>query len=112
MASVRMSDVDTSALEEQIRQVIREELGAYLLDAAVHNGEPVVAHTTADPGELQSRRDTVSHQIEYYSSVGQISDLEMQNLQTDIANLDAAGRRDMIRKLVQEMNSGRLQGRL
>ena len=61
---------------------------------------------------MQSRRDAVSHQIEYYSSVGHISELEMQNLQTDIAHLDAAGRRDMFRRLVQELNSGRLQGRL
>ncbi len=110
----RTSQRDALVLEEQFRQIIREELSAHLRDssAAAQRFDTPVTSAPIDTVQMQVRRDLVSQQIEYYSSVGQISDLDMQKLQTDIARLDPAGRREMMSRLVREMNSGRLEGRL
>jgi len=99
--------------EERLRQIIREELGAALGEGSGPGQYAAPDNTFAsiDPVELEQRRDTVDQQLEYYASVGSISDTDMQKLQMDIAKLDEAGRKEMLSKLTHAMNSGRLEGR-
>ena len=100
--------------EDRLRQIIREELGAQLDgQAATHRQmDPVIAPGSAEYAELEYQRELVSQQLEYYSSIGSITDTEMAKLQTDIAKLDATSRTEMLRQLVGAVNSGRLEGRL
>jgi hypothetical protein len=65
-----------------------------------------------DPVEMEARHEQVSQQLEYYVSIGSISNAEMQRLQMDIAKLDAKGRTEMLRELTRALNSGRLEGQL
>ncbi len=99
--------------EERLRQIIREELGAALGYGSGQGqySAPANASASIDPAELEYRREEVAQQLEYYASVGSISNTDMQKLQTEIARLDPAGRTEMLQKLTQELNSGRLDGR-
>jgi hypothetical protein len=100
--------------DNQLRQIIREELAAQL------DGRPgpdekvdaVIVSNAADHSEIQYQRELVAQQLEYHTSVGSISDADMQKLQGDIAMLDAAGRTEMLGKLTRALNTGGLDGRL
>ena len=98
----------------QLRQIIREELLAHLdsQPAPVDQAVSATAASSTDTAEYQRRREQVVQQLDYYSSVGSISDADMQILQVDIAKLDRAGRREMLGKLTRAMNAGELEGRL
>ena len=100
--------------EERLRRVIREELAqqhnrpASGHDTSAAQSAPPRAATAAD---LQ-RRDDIAQRIEAYAAMGAISDTQMMELQTDIARLDPASRRQMMSRLVRALNSGDLKGRL
>ena len=100
--------------EERLRYIIRDELRTEL--GQLSRGESAVATAPApaprDPVESERQREQVFQQIEYYSSVGRISDAEMVKLQTDIARLDPAARTQALGALNRAMNSGQLEGRL
>ena len=99
--------------DNQLRQIIREELGA-LLDSKPGpetKKDAIVASNAIDNTEIQYQRELVAQQLEYYASVGSISDMDMQKLQGEITKLDEVSRREMLRKLTQALNSGELQGR-
>ena len=100
--------------EDRLRQIIREELGTRLDGQPGPNKQmaPVIAPSSPDHAEIEYQKELVSQQLEYYASVGSISDTDMQNLQSDIAKLDEASRKEMLRVLVRALNSGRLEGRL
>lgn len=105
------SRADSSFDEERLRQIIREELDAYSFAIASSSSEDqYVAPVARDPMQDQEQLDNVAEQLQYYSSVGTISNSEMARLQMDIGRLDEAGRRDMLRKLTQAMNSGAIKG--
>jgi len=106
-ASVEAPRID----EERLRSILREEL------AQEHN-RPVAASSPApapprnpSAAELQ-QRDLVAQQIEAYRSVGTITDAQMQELQADIAKLDAVSRKQMLSKLTRALNTGDIKGRL
>jgi len=100
--------------EDRLRQIIREELGAELDRRSEPDKQmdPVIASSSTDETEIEYQRELVAQQLEYYASVGSISDADMQKLQMDIAKLDDAGRTEMLRELMRALNSGRLEGRL
>jgi hypothetical protein len=100
--------------DNQLRQIIREELAAQLGGKPGPDAETdaFMASNTSDPSEYQYQRELVAQQLEYHTSVGSISDTDMQKLQGDIAKLDAAGRTEMLGKLTRALNSGGLDGRL
>lgn len=100
--------------EDRLRKIIREELAAQLgqQTGPAATGDPVSAAGPTDPVEIERQREQVFQQLEYFTSVGRISDMEMQKLQMDIAKLDPAGRSEALRELVRAFNSGRLEGRL
>ena len=100
--------------DDQLRQIIREELGAQLDGRSGPDEETdaFMASNTSDPSAYQYQREQVAQQLEYHTSVGSISDTDMQKLQGDIAKLDAAGRTEMLRRLTRALNTGGLDGRL
>ena len=100
--------------DNQLRQIIREELGALLDSKSGPETEKdaVVASNAIDNTEIQYQRELVAQQLDYHTSVGSISDTDMQKLQGEIAKLDEAGRKEMLSKLIQALNSGGLDGRL
>ena len=99
--------------EDQLRRVIREELGAYASHTPNANGQvsELASYDPASAPEKQYQLEQVSQRIEYFASVGNISGMEMGNLQMEIARLDEAGRREMLGKLTKAMNSGAIDGR-
>ena len=102
------------ANEEQLRAIIRDELRAHV-ENRPQNGDQVdtaAPPTLAELAEYDRRRDEVAQQLVYFTSIGRISDGEMQQLQADIAKLDPAGRKEMLRQLTQALNSGQIEGRL
>ena len=98
--------------EGRLRQIVREEVGALLNtfgaappSAAAKDPEPVSAV------EYQYRLEAAMQNLESYIEQGEISDMEMANFQTEIAQLDDEGRRQMLSLLTQALNSGELEGR-
>ena len=101
--------------DARLRQIIREELQSSLTaDAqeARRQEESAAAIAAEDPRASEYRRDVVERQIEYYRSLGTISDSEMEALQVEIAKLDSSGRNQMMSKLVRAMNAGEIHGKL
>ena len=100
--------------EDRLRQIIREELAALPAGGigAVKQAEAEVVLSSTDNAENQYQREQVAQQLNYYTSVGRISDADMQKLQGEIAKLDEASRTEMLRMLTRALNSGQLEGRL
>lgn len=108
-----LDETRSSIDDARLRQIIREELST-ITAIASNSGGRAPESVTYDAGteaERQVQLDQVSQRIEYYSSVGSISEIEMGNLEMEIAKLDAAGRKAMLRKLTQALNSGAIDGR-
>lgn len=96
--------------ESQLRQIIQEELRAQLenLSLGGRTEPPRVTETPVAAADLENQRAVVTQQLDYYMSIGNISDREMHDLQLNIAKLDEAGRQEMLTRLVRAMNTGRV----
>ena len=99
---------------DQLRQIIREELRAQLdgRSGSDKKMDAVIASDSTDTAENQYQRELVAQQLLYHTSVGSISNVDMQKLQGEIAKLDAASQKEMLGKLTRALNSGELDGRL
>lgn len=113
-ADAYSSDSFSYANENQLRNIIREELAAQLesLSDSIKRADVIAAPTSATRAYDPNQREQVAQKVDYYSTVGSISSVEMQKLQWEIAKLDVAGRREMLGRLVQAINSGALEGEL
>jgi hypothetical protein len=100
--------------EDLLRQIIREELAAQSnqRSGSVGQMDIVFEPSPAEKANNQYQRDLVTQQLEYHTSVGSISNTDMQKLQGEIAKLDAAGQTEMLSKLTGALNSGKLEGQL
>lgn len=99
--------------EARLRQIIREELRAHPT-TGTNSDSLITKSATLNPDnrpESSFQLDRVSQKIDYFSSVGHISEVEMGNLEMEIAKLDPVDRREMLRKLTQALNSGAIEGR-
>jgi len=100
--------------EDRLREIIREELGLALEDvrsvSSSANTSP--ARPLQSGPDYESRRDAVAQSVDYYVSIGQITEREMSRLQQDIAQLNPTDRRAMMVALVRAINTGRLDGQL
>ena len=105
------SDAAPNVGEERLRAIVREEL-ARLQSTAQGPASPDAAPSPRNPAIEADRRESVAQQIEGYRGVGAITDAQMQELQVEIAQLDAAGRKEMMSKLLRALNSGEIKGRL
>ena len=97
-------------MRNMIQEVIREELRTWR--SAESASIEVVSASPSDEAEEALQRDLVAQQIEFFSSVGRISELEMHELQFEIAKLDDAQRTEALRQLTRALNSGNIEGRL
>lgn len=100
--------------ELQLRNIIREELAAFSI-ATKRSDDPAGSAVTSETeytDENQYQRDYVTQQLDYFESVGRISDAEMQNLQQEIVKLHPADRKRMLNRLIRTMNAGDIDGRL
>ena len=105
--------------EEQLRRIIREELASILQSSPESRPlpEPEIASETQeskrqDEIDHQYQRELVQSQLESYASQGSISEVEMADLQMEIAKLDKSGRKMMLREVTKMLNSGELKGHL
>jgi hypothetical protein len=103
--------------EQRLREIIREELAAQ----ARNPGGPATAASIpegavpADPvmdRDYDYRLDSVQQSLDFYAQVGEISQAEMLQLQTEIAKLRPEDRTAMFSRLVRELNNGAIDGRL
>ena len=107
-----------SAWENEIRQIFKEEL-----DLASRRGDSAVriaqsesdnlstAADTRTDAEYRAERQAVMAQIDYFRSVGRISESEMAQLQMDMARLRPAERSLALQTLTRAMGSGEIEGR-
>ena len=107
--------------EARLRRIISEELASQLNEIVPVNATDNSATTNAathsaailDTGpDYERRRDAVAQSIDYYVSVGRITEQEMSRLQLDIAKLNPDDRLVMLGAIVGAMNNGKLDGRL
>ena len=73
--------------ENRLREIIREELEWQLADLRAATADSAAAPSRPyDSGpQYEDRRDSVSQSIDYYVSVGRITEAEMAQLQLQIA---------------------------
>ena len=101
--------------EQRLRQVVGDEVRAQLagfktqMSAADSNAAPPPVHR--DTAEENRRRDQVAQQIENYRSVGQISNQEMQKLQSEVARLAPPDRQQMMSRLARAINAQEIKFR-
>ena len=109
----RASQTQYDLTATQFRTIVQEELQVFLGSVPAPDAQNIMAaaSTPVDEAERQYQLEQVEQKIEYFESVGSISDTDMQKLQMDIATLDEAGRKKMLRTLTRALNSGRLEGR-
>ena len=113
-----LATTDPGQSEAQLRTIIREELSnqfTMLPQAAVGSDSPqTFSHMTdpADQARDKEQLESVMRKIEYYESVGSISDYQMQELQSEIVRLNSADRREGFKRLMRSMNSGAVEGQL
>ena len=103
---------DVGLDEKNLRRIIRSEFRALTNAMAQTPPESPEPLTKIDPAENAFRLDAVKQELAYYIKSGEISDLEMQNFQSEIAMLDKESQKKMLGQLVRALNSGDLKGRL
>jgi hypothetical protein len=100
--------------ENQIRQIVRSEVLAAL--ASTQQNENITnkkqKETNITEEELEEAKVLVANDINYYIGNGEISPVQMSDLQEKIARLDLKSRKQMFAKLVSAMNSGQIEGQL
>jgi len=117
-AGDRVGHVETMpaqvAWEASLRRIVREEMAA-VARAGTAPTPPEATYAGAAPAAPPTNPQhlaAVSSQLDYFIGVGSISQSEMASLQSSIARLDDAGRRQMLGKLVRAINTGALKGEL
>lgn len=104
--------------ESELRSIVREELAAQLSTmsgVAAGSASPQTVAYKSDPAEQarnQKQFESVTQKIEYYESVGTISEFQMQQLQSEIVKLSPAARKEAFTLLMRTMSSGALEGQL
>jgi hypothetical protein len=100
--------------EERLRRIIREELDDHgaAIGAPATAPEPPKSPPPRDEAADRQQKELVERQLAYYKSVGVIQDDEMASLQTAIAKLNEADRREMMSKLMRALNAREITGRL
>ena len=106
--------ISTQSLsEKRLRQIVREEVGSQLKEFSASLTQPanVEEFEPISAAEYQYRLEATMQHLDYYIGEKEISDIDMANLQGEIARLDDEGRRQMLSPLTQALNSGELEGR-
>ena len=95
--------------EDSLRQIIREEFAKHMTRRDTAN---VTSQTLKDETENQYLSEEVELRIEQLKGIGQISQVEMMTLESDVMRLREVDRRRMMSKLVTALNAGEIKGHL
>lgn len=109
--SYASSSIDEAAL----RRIVREEVRAGMGDGSFARSGAASADPPPDAQrelEQDFRREAVEQSLNYYSETGVINEIEMAELQREIARLRPEDRRAMLGRLVRALNEGVIDGRL
>lgn len=99
--------------EQRLRTIVREELSVLAANAATPAATvPATNMPAADDPEYIRRRDELRQSLDYYFTVGHISDAEMIDLQMQIAGMRPEDQHAMLKLLVSGLNAGAIDGRL
>lgn len=102
--------IASSADEERLRTIIREEFGRQLQSHANEYGATTpVVEQPRDVVEDRRRHELVAQQVETYISVGSITQQQFLDLQAETAQLDAKTRTKVMSSLMKAVNSGDLE---
>jgi hypothetical protein len=98
--------------DARLRTVIREVLTRLQAQAQPleRTRQPATVRVRSESDDRLSQE--LAQQIETYRALGTITDEQMQELQTGIAQLDPPSRQRLLSKLIQALNSGEMKGRL
>jgi hypothetical protein len=112
--STSESTGDYASLVHELRTIVRQELSAQLaaLPAVAATAPTAVAPDSIDETEYQYQLQSVMQKMDLYESVGNISQSDMHNLQSEIMTLNAADRKQALSRLARAMNSGAVKGQL
>jgi hypothetical protein len=110
-AAISSASSASNVSEERLRTIVREEL-ARLQSRVQGNASSSLQAQPRSPSVDVHQREAVEQQIEAYRGAGAVTDAQMQELLSDIAQLDDASRKQMMSKLIRALNSGEIQGRL
>lgn len=92
-----------------IRQIVRSELDSFAARTPVPaDGVEIDAHRI-DPIEAEARTTWARESIEYYRTVGEISENEIDEFQREIATLDPSIQKAMLSELFVEINKGNVR---
>lgn len=97
--------------EDRLRGILREEF-ARQPQARVdeHVTAPTaVAAKPRDDAAARLQRELVTHDVQSYISRGSITDRQLNDLQAQMATLDAKTRRQLMSRLIKAMSSGDLE---
>lgn len=101
----------SSLTADEVRQIIREEIAGISAPAAASHAAPVNKSANAYAGTPSvDLRNSVQRDLNLYVGRGRVGEAEMVDLQTKIAALPPAERRDMMIKLTKLLNDGQLKG--
>lgn len=96
---------------DEVRQIIREEIAGIGAPAVANHAAPVNKSANAYAGTPSvDLRNSVQRDLNLYVGRGRVGEAEMIDLQTKIAALPPAERRDMMIKLTKLLNDGQLKG--
>ena len=112
LPSAEARDTTVSFPEDRLREIVREELAAQLESGGVSTAETASVPVPVDDADYQVRREMVAQSLEYFATVGEISETEMANLQTQISRLNKEDREEMLKLLVRQLNTSAIDGRL
>ncbi|NNL94383.1 MAG: hypothetical protein HKO64_02045 [Xanthomonadales bacterium] len=98
--------------ETQLRRIIRDELVSQLgkLPQSTATATREEKPNPVSAAEYAERLDLANQQLEYHISQGEISNVDMAELESNIARLDPESRQRMLNLLSQAINSGQLKG--
>lgn len=89
-----------------IRNIVRSELDAFAARTPAAAAGDEADANRIDPVETNARLSWARESIEYYRTVGEISESEMDEFQREIATLDPDNQKAMLSELFVEINKG------
>lgn len=99
-----------SLTAEEARLILREELAALEMPVQTAKTQAPAASPRPSPEETRRMAASVAGDINYYKGVGAITPTEMEILQTKIAKLPLAERRNALTELARAMTRREIDG--
>ena len=92
-----------------IRHIVRSELDAFAAKTPAPAAADEIDANRIDPIEAEARTNWARESIEYYRTVGEISEKEIEEFEREIATLDPSIQKAMLSELFVEINKGNVR---